>query len=139
MCVRACVRCVRVRVCVCRHRGDEPPPPPPKCTDIFFLRADICQLGVDQRKVNMLAREYCDAAGIKLKPVILSHHMLYGLKEGQAKMSKSDPDSAIFMEDTKVSYRWRWCTVECTVELKWPSNGPYAAACKACSQLSGTE
>eukprot|EP01047_Picozoa_sp_COSAG01_P026700 COSAG01_NODE_1729_length_9372_cov_17.444948_6_plen_725_part_00 len=72
-----------------------------QCTDIFFLRADICQLGVDQRKVNMLAREYCTAAGIKLKPVILSHHMLYGLKAGQAKMSKSDPDSAIFMEDTK--------------------------------------
>ena len=71
-----------------------------QCTDIFFLRADICQLGVDQRKVNMLAREYCDAAGIKLKPVILSHHMLYGLKAGQAKMSKSDPDSAVFMEDT---------------------------------------
>ncbi len=49
----------------------------------------------------MLAREYCDAAGIKLKPVILSHHMLYGLKQGQAKMSKSDPDSAIFMEDSR--------------------------------------
>lgn len=31
--------------------------------------------------------------------MILSHHMLYGLKKGQAKMSKSDPDSAIFMED----------------------------------------
>lgn len=71
-----------------------------QCTDIFFLKADICQLGVDQRKVNMLAREYCDAAGRKLKPVILSHHMLYGLKAGQAKMSKSDPDSAIFMEDS---------------------------------------
>ncbi|CAK9092097.1 unnamed protein product [Durusdinium trenchii] len=70
-----------------------------QCTDIFFLKADICQLGVDQRKVNMLARDYCDAAGRKLKPVILSHHMLYGLKKGQAKMSKSDPDSAIFMED----------------------------------------
>jgi tryptophanyl-tRNA synthetase len=26
--------------------------------------------------------------------------MLSGLKEGQEKMSKSDPDSAIFMEDT---------------------------------------
>lgn len=26
--------------------------------------------------------------------------MLMGLKQGQAKMSKSDPDSAIFMEDT---------------------------------------
>ncbi len=71
-----------------------------QCTDVFFLKADICQLGVDQRKVNMLAREYCDAAGIKNKPVILSHHMLYGLKAGQEKMSKSDPDSAIFMEDT---------------------------------------
>jgi tyrosyl-tRNA synthetase len=71
-----------------------------QCTDIFFLKADICQLGVDQRKVNMLAREYCDSAGIKNKPIILSHHMLYGLKKGQEKMSKSDPDSAIFMEDT---------------------------------------
>lgn len=71
-----------------------------QCTDVFFLKADICQLGVDQRKVNMLAREYCDAAGIKHKPIILSHHMLYGLKAGQEKMSKSDPDSAIFMEDT---------------------------------------
>ena len=71
-----------------------------QATDIFFLQADICQLGVDQRKVNMLAREYCDTAGIKIKPIILSHHMLLGLKKGQEKMSKSDPDSAIFMEDT---------------------------------------
>eukprot|EP00930_Biecheleria_cincta_P023568 TRINITY_DN17017_c0_g2_i1.p1 TRINITY_DN17017_c0_g2~~TRINITY_DN17017_c0_g2_i1.p1 ORF type:complete len:874 (+),score=185.29 TRINITY_DN17017_c0_g2_i1:65-2623(+) len=71
-----------------------------QCTDIFALEADICQLGVDQRKVNMLARDYCDAAGRKLKPIILSHHMLYGLSQGQAKMSKSDPDSAVFMEDS---------------------------------------
>lgn len=71
-----------------------------QCTDIFFLKADICQLGVDQRKVNMLAREYCEAAKIKNKPIILSHHMLYGLKAGQEKMSKSDPDSAVFMEDS---------------------------------------
>mmetsp|Transcript_3202 Transcript_3202/g.5895 ORF Transcript_3202/g.5895 Transcript_3202/m.5895 type:complete len:776 (-) Transcript_3202:38-2365(-) len=71
-----------------------------QCTDVFFLKADICQLGVDQRKVNMLAREYCDAARIKRKPVILSHHMLYGLRAGQEKMSKSDPDSAVFMEDS---------------------------------------
>jgi tyrosyl-tRNA synthetase len=73
-----------------------------QCADIFYLKADICQLGMDQRKVNMLAREYCDQVKprIKHKPVILSHHMLMGLKEGQAKMSKSDPDTAIFMEDT---------------------------------------
>jgi tyrosyl-tRNA synthetase len=36
---------------------------------------------------------------MRFKPVIISHHMLMGLKEGQEKMSKSDPDSAIFMED----------------------------------------
>lgn len=76
-----------------------------QCADVFFLKTDICQLGLDQRKVNMLAREYCDLTGRKLKPVILSHHMLAGLKQGQAKMSKSDPDSAIFMEDTAEDVR----------------------------------
>jgi len=72
-----------------------------QCADIFFLKADICQLGVDQRKVNMLAREYCDIIKKRFKPVILSHHMLLGLLKGQEKMSKSDPLSAIFMEDTE--------------------------------------
>ena len=47
-----------------------------QCTDIFFLKADICQLGVDQRKVNMLAREYCDDIKLKTKPIILSHRKL---------------------------------------------------------------
>ncbi|KAI3742296.1 hypothetical protein L1987_59976 [Smallanthus sonchifolius] len=70
-----------------------------QCADIFFLKADICQLGMDQRKVNVLAREYCDDIKRKNKPIILSHHMLPGLKKGQEKMSKSDPSSAIFMED----------------------------------------
>ena len=65
-----------------------------QCTEIFFLKAD------GQRKVNVLARDYCIAAKIKNKPIILSHHMLFGLKAGQEKMSKSDPDSAVFMEDT---------------------------------------
>ena len=63
---------------------------------------------MDQRKVNMLAREYCEFTDVKkkrkFKPVILSHHMLMGLKQGQAKMSKSDPDSAIFMEDEAVLF-----------------------------------
>ncbi|XP_043698608.1 tyrosine--tRNA ligase 1, cytoplasmic-like [Telopea speciosissima] len=70
-----------------------------QCADIFFLKADICQLGMDQRKVNMLAREYCDDIKRKNKPIILSHHMLPGLQQGQEKMSKSDPSSSIFMED----------------------------------------
>lgn len=69
-----------------------------QCSDIFFLKADICQLGMDQRKVNMLAREYCDDIKKEDKPIIISHHMLAGLNN--EKMSKSDPNFAIFMEDT---------------------------------------
>ncbi len=81
-----------------------------QCADIFQLKADICQLGVDQRKVNALAIEYAGKKGLQ-KPVVISHRRLFsiyfsdmilGLKEGQPKMSKSDPDSAIFMEDTEV-------------------------------------
>ena len=82
-----------------------------QAADIFQLGADICQLGMDQRKVNVLAREL----GPKLgwwKPVVVSHHMLLGLqhvsssatdkleKSIDMKMSKSKPDTAIFMTDT---------------------------------------
>ncbi|VFQ82577.1 unnamed protein product [Cuscuta campestris] len=70
-----------------------------QCADIFFLKADICQLGMDQRKVNVLAREYAEDIKRKNKPIILSHHMLPGLQEGQEKMSKTDASSSIFMED----------------------------------------
>ena len=71
-----------------------------QCTDIFFLKAGITSLGMDQRKVNMLAREYSDEVKISHKPIIVSHHMLKSLVQGVEKMSKSIPDSAIFMEDT---------------------------------------
>ncbi len=77
-----------------------------QCADIFFLKADICQLGMDQRKVNVLAREYADDCRPKRrKPIILSHPMLPGLLQGQEKMSKSDPNSAIFMEDSELEVR----------------------------------
>ncbi len=78
-----------------------------QAADIFTLGAKITQLGMDQRKVNVLAREI----GMQLsppaggwKPVIVSHHILLGLgKPGttlqEKKMSKSNPDSAIFMTD----------------------------------------
>ena len=69
-----------------------------QCTDIFFLDVDVCQLGIDQRKVNMLAIEMADPH--QDKPIIVSHGMISGLIEGQEKMSKSNPDSAIFMEDS---------------------------------------
>jgi tyrosyl-tRNA synthetase len=83
-----------------------------QCADIFYLKADICQLGMDQRKVNMLAREIGEKLGY-WKPVCVHHHMLMGLGQPPAgevdaveraiamKMSKSKPDSAVFMTDTE--------------------------------------
>ena len=81
-----------------------------QCADIFHLEADIAQLGMDQRKVNMLAREMGPKLGF-WKPVAVHHHMLMGLQkpptEGEGidrkialKMSKSKPETAIFMTDT---------------------------------------
>lgn len=81
-----------------------------QAADIFHLKADICQLGMDQRKVNMLAREVGEKIGF-YKPVVVSHHMLMGLQQPPnetedtiekaiaMKMSKSNPDSAIFVND----------------------------------------
>jgi len=118
--------------------------------DIFLLGAKITQLGMDQRKINMLAREIGPLLSPPTggwKPVVVSHHMLMGLQQSQIsnlnpstnskltlseaervksqnqnldlktendmdkenknrlakaialKMSKSNPDSAIFMTD----------------------------------------
>ena len=82
-----------------------------QASDIFQLNADIAQLGLDQRKVNVLAREVAPKLGFK-KPIAVHHHMLMSLQPKLSKnkskienaidmkMSKSDPDSAIFMTDT---------------------------------------
>ncbi|MEM2121788.1 MAG: tyrosine--tRNA ligase [Candidatus Woesearchaeota archaeon] len=81
-----------------------------QAADIFELDVDICQLGLDQRKVNILARELAPKLGYK-KPVAVHHHMLLGLQTKKVeakekieqvielKMSKSKPETAIFMTD----------------------------------------
>lgn len=99
-----------------------------QAADIFTLGAKITQLGMDQRKVNVLAREIGNQLGF-WKPVIISHHMLMGLTppKGQRataavdkaarvielKMSKSNPDSAIFMTDSSEDIERKltkaWC------------------------------
>ena len=88
--------------------------------DIFQLDCDICQLGLDQRRANMIAREVAPKFKWK-KPVIVSHHMLMGLEgvktpdgyetnkamdtEISSKMSKSKPTTAIFVHDTEKQIR----------------------------------
>lgn len=69
-----------------------------QCADILFLDVDMCQMGSDQLRINTLSREYCEKIGRKRKPIILSHKILGGI-DGKDKMSKSSPDTALFMDD----------------------------------------
>ncbi len=82
--------------------------------DIFWLDVDICQLGLDQRRADILAREIAEKLRWK-KPVAVHHHMLIGLQgkkepegfdengaldsEIASKMSKSKPESSIYVHD----------------------------------------
>jgi tyrosyl-tRNA synthetase len=84
--------------------------------DIFWLDVDVCQLGMDQRRANILAREIALKLGWK-KPVAVHHHMLMGLqgqkepegydesegidKQIASKMSKSRPETSIFVHDSR--------------------------------------
>jgi len=83
--------------------------------DIFWLDVDICQLGIDQRRANVLAREVAEKLRWK-RPVAVHHHMLMGLQglkrpegydentkidaEIASKMSKSKPETSIFVHDS---------------------------------------
>jgi tyrosyl-tRNA synthetase len=114
--------------------------PAMQAADIFHLGTDICQLGMDQRKVNILAREL----GPKLgwwKPVAVHHHMLMGLLQPPAttgkdktertitlKMSKSNPDSAIFMTDSPAEVERKIMNAYCPA--KQVDENPIIEYCK---------
>lgn len=87
---------------------------PMQVADIYQMNIKICQLGIDQRKANMVAREIGEKIGY-WKPVSVHHHLLQGLAkpaiwpipEGKerealasAKMSKSKPSTCIFIYDS---------------------------------------
>ncbi|MDA4122130.1 MAG: tyrosine--tRNA ligase [Thaumarchaeota archaeon] len=88
--------------------------PPMQATDIHAMDLDVVHAGLDQRKVHILAREVFPSLGWK-KPVAIHHHILAGLQEPHelgldenplvdrtisSKMSKSKPDTAIFIHDS---------------------------------------
>lgn len=87
---------------------------PMQVADIFHMQVKICQLGIDQRKANVVARELGERLGY-WKPVCVHHHLLQGLEKpkvwpipegaekealSSAKMSKSKPETCIFIYDT---------------------------------------
>ncbi len=96
--------------------------PPMQALDIHSLDLDIVHAGMDQRKIHMLIRDLFPKMGKDWKvPVAVHHRLLPGLTkptdgsiEGKmlSKMSKSNPDSTIFIHDSpdeiksKISKAW---------------------------------
>ncbi|MBT6195344.1 MAG: tyrosine--tRNA ligase, partial [Nitrosopumilus sp.] len=85
-----------------------------------YLDVDIAHAGMDQRKIHMLVREIFPKMKWKV-PVSVHHKLLPGLKKqgGEEfggefnKMSKSDPNSGIFIHNTdneiKKKINKAWC------------------------------
>jgi tyrosyl-tRNA synthetase len=87
--------------------------PAMQVTDVFYMGIDVCGMGMDQRKANILAREVADKYQWK-KPVAVHHPLILGLQgmpagvdikanpelAGDFKMSKSNPKTAIYMHNT---------------------------------------
>jgi len=100
---------------------------PMQVADIFQLEVKICQLGMDQRKANVVAREIGQKLGF-WKPVCVHHHLLQGLAkpaiwpipEGKekevlasAKMSKSQPQTCVFIYDSPEEIRTKIANAFC--------------------------
>ncbi|MFQ5440494.1 MAG: tyrosine--tRNA ligase [Nitrosopumilaceae archaeon] len=94
--------------------------PPMQAVDIHSLDLDIVHAGMDQRKIHMLVREIFPKMNWKV-PVAVHHKLLPGLSkptesnDSQAlgKMSKSDPNSGIFIhnndDEIRTKIKKAWC------------------------------
>ena len=96
--------------------------PTMQVTDVFQLDVDICQMGMEQRRANILAREVADKNKWK-KPVAVHHPLVLGLqgmppeadreKAMEYKMSKSNPKSAIYMHDSYTEIKAKVASAYC--------------------------
>jgi len=95
--------------------------PPMQAVDIHSLDLDIVHAGMDQRKIHMLVREIFPKMKWKV-PIAIHHKLLPGLSEPSdtlkkskivGKMSKSDPNSGVFIHDSDDDIRSKikkaWC------------------------------
>ncbi|MEK6874932.1 MAG: tyrosine--tRNA ligase [Nanoarchaeota archaeon] len=103
--------------------------PPMQVADIFIQGINLPHAGLDQRKAQVIARECAhklkispikDASGMIIKPVAVHHPLILGLQKPPVwpvpqdqlqelwsanKMSKSVPNSAVFITDTDEDIR----------------------------------
>ncbi len=99
--------------------------PAMQVADIFIQNVNFAHAGYDQRKAHVIAREVAlkmkknnlfNSKGMKIKPICIHNHLILGLQKppiwpiedddqlkelwSQMKMSKSLPDSAVFIHDS---------------------------------------
>lgn len=91
--------------------------PPLQVADIFTLRVNLTHAGMDQRKAHVIARDVAkklkvnplkNSKGEIIAPVAIHQNLIAGLTgpetgkndEESLKMSKSKPNSAVFIHDT---------------------------------------
>lgn len=92
-------------------------------TDIFRLGVDVAYAGMDQRRAHMLAREVAESSG-RRKPIAIHTPLLSGLKSTSrmdpvsSKMSKSDPGSAVYIQDDEQTIKEKLRGAFCPKELE---------------------
>lgn len=103
--------------------------PPMQVADIFIQGVNLAHGGLDQRKAQVIARDVAmnlsicpliDSKGVQIKPVAVHGHLLLGLGKppvwpvskdrlqdiwSSLKMSKSKPDTCIFIHDSPEEIR----------------------------------
>ena len=115
---------------------------PMQIADIFQMDVKICQLGMDQRKANVVARELGEKMGF-WKPVCVHHHILQGLEKpaewpipkgreretlSTAKMSKSQPETCIFIYDSPKEIKQKIKRAFCPIKIS--EFNPILGICK---------
>ncbi|MEM4634147.1 MAG: tyrosine--tRNA ligase [Candidatus Anstonellaceae archaeon] len=116
--------------------------PAMQAADIKMLEVDIAHAGMDQRKVHMLAREIAEKHRFK-KPIAIHHKLLMGLQGPQkmgieqnekedleisSKMSKSKPDSCIFIHDSQEEIKRKLKLAYCPEKSE--ENNPVLEMCQ---------
>ncbi len=96
--------------------------PPLQVADIFTLKANIAHAGMDQRKAHVIAKDVAKKLTINplknikgeiISPIAIHQNLIAGITgpdkgtndEESLKMSKSKPNSAIFIHDTPEEIR----------------------------------
>ena len=116
--------------------------PAMQAADIWALGVDICHAGMDQRKVHMLAREVAEKHGHR-KAVAVHHRLLMGLTgptkmgfeenatddvEISSKMSKSKPETCIFIHDSEAEIKKKIGSAYCPEKVA--ENNPVLETCE---------